>query len=313
MNDVNSDLDKSTQEELAKLVASDKVVLFMKGNRGAPQCGFSATVVEILDRYLPEYTTVNVLADPAIREGIKKFSDWPTIPQLYVGGEFLGGCDIVRQMDSEGELVPALGDAVAEIAPPEITVTDAAAKVFRQASAEGSSDDSLRISIDSAYRHDLSLGPTQSHDVAVISNGIKLLLDPASARRASGLVVDYVSEPQEGFKLDNPNAPAQVKQISPAEVKAWLDAGKDFQFLDVRSDQERATAKIEGAVMVTSDNIDDLMALPKDTTIVIHCHHGMRSYQAAQHFTQHGFREVHNLVGGIDAWSNEVDSSVPRY
>ncbi|MEM7154537.1 MAG: Grx4 family monothiol glutaredoxin [Myxococcota bacterium] len=313
MNDVKSDLDQSTQEELGKLVASDKVVLFMKGNRSAPQCGFSATVVEILDRYLPEYTTVNVLADPAIRDGIKKFSDWPTIPQLYVGGEFLGGCDIVRQMDSDGELVPALGDAVAEVAPPEITVTEAAANVFRQASAEGSSDDSLRISIDSAFRHDLSLGPSQAHDVAVISGGIKLVLDPASARRASGLVVDYVSEPQEGFKLDNPNAPAQVKQISPAEVKAWLDAGKDFHFLDVRSEQERATAKIEGAVMVTPHNIDDLMALPKNTTIVIHCHHGMRSYQAAQHFTQQGFRDVHNLVGGIDAWSNEVDSSVPRY
>src|SRR5690606_865569 len=113
--------------------------------------------------------------------------------------EFLGGCDIVRQMDAEGELVKALGDVVAKIEPPSVTVTDAAAAVFRQASAEGDRDDDLRVTIDAAYRHDLSLGPSQEHDVAVITNGIKLVFDPASARRASGLVIDYVEEPQAGF------------------------------------------------------------------------------------------------------------------
>lgn len=313
MNDIAPGHDQATQNELAKLVRSDQVVLFMKGNRTTPQCGFSAAVVEILDRYLPEYTTVNVLADPAIREGIKKFSDWPTIPQLYVGGEFLGGADIVRQMDSEGELVKALGSAVKAIEPPSITITDAAAGVFRQASAEGDRDDELRVTIDSAFRHDLSLGPSQEHDVAVINNGIKLVFDPASARRASGLVIDYVEAPQAGFKMDNPNAPTRVEQTSPKQIKAWMDAGEDMRLLDVRTPQERATASIEGSTLVTNENIDELLALPKSTKLVFHCHHGMRSYQAAQHFAQQGFRNLHNMVGGIDAWSNEVDDSVPRY
>lgn len=313
MNDLAPGHDQATQDELAKLIRSDQVVLFMKGNRSSPQCGFSATVVEILDRYVPEYTTVNVLADPAIREGIKKLSDWPTIPQLYVGGEFLGGCDIVRQMDADGELVAALGGAVAEIGPPTITVTDAAAAVFRQASAEGDRDDELRVTIDAAYRHDLSLGPSQQHDVAVITGGIKIVLDPASARRASGLVIDYIEQPQAGFKMDNPNAPAKVEQISAPEVKAWLDAGQPLRLLDVRTPAERATAHIEGSTLVTADNIDELMKLPKDTTLVFYCHHGMRSYQAAQHFAQQGFRRLHNLVGGIEAWSTEVDPAVPRY
>ena len=80
----------------------------MKGDRHAPQCGFSATVIQILEELVPEYATVDVLSDPEIRNGIKEFSNWPTIPQLYVSGEFLGGCDIVREMYTNGELRDAL-------------------------------------------------------------------------------------------------------------------------------------------------------------------------------------------------------------
>jgi monothiol glutaredoxin len=80
------------------------VVLFMKGTANFPQCGFSAVVVDILSRSGIQFKDINVLADPALREGIKQFSDWPTIPQLYVKGEFIGGCDIVREMASSGEL-----------------------------------------------------------------------------------------------------------------------------------------------------------------------------------------------------------------
>jgi monothiol glutaredoxin len=81
----------------------------MKGNRRMPQCGFSATVVQILDHLIPEYTTVDVLQDPEVREGIKAYTQWPTIPQLYVKGEFVGGCDIVREMFQTGELQKTLG------------------------------------------------------------------------------------------------------------------------------------------------------------------------------------------------------------
>ena len=93
-----------TRTRIEEILKSDKVVLFMKGTPEAPQCGFSATVVQILDQLLPEYTTVNVLADPEIREGIKEYASWPTIPQLYVNGEFQGGCDIVRELYASGEL-----------------------------------------------------------------------------------------------------------------------------------------------------------------------------------------------------------------
>ncbi len=87
-----------------QIIKSNDVVLFMKGTKNFPQCGFSGTVVSILEGLSIEFKDVNVLEDDRIRQGIKEFSDWPTIPQLYVKGEFIGGCDIVRELYSTGEL-----------------------------------------------------------------------------------------------------------------------------------------------------------------------------------------------------------------
>jgi monothiol glutaredoxin len=97
-------LDPATRKRIQSIIDSDRVVLFMKGERRMPQCGFSAQVVRILDSLVPDYTTCDVLADSAVRQGIKDFSSWPTIPQLYVDGEFLGGCDIVTELYQSGEL-----------------------------------------------------------------------------------------------------------------------------------------------------------------------------------------------------------------
>jgi monothiol glutaredoxin len=91
-------------EAIKKVIDSADVVLFMKGNPAAPQCGFSMQVCQILGHVGVEFNSVDVLADGAIREGIKAYSQWPTIPQLYVKGEFVGGCDITREMFQSGEL-----------------------------------------------------------------------------------------------------------------------------------------------------------------------------------------------------------------
>ncbi|HYM18071.1 MAG TPA: Grx4 family monothiol glutaredoxin [Micropepsaceae bacterium] len=92
------------QDKIAKDVAENDVMLFMKGTPVFPQCGFSAAVVHILSELGVKFKSVDVLKDPEIRQGIKEFSNWPTIPQLYVKGEFVGGCDIVREMFEQGEL-----------------------------------------------------------------------------------------------------------------------------------------------------------------------------------------------------------------
>ncbi len=96
--------------QIKETIDKNDIVLFMKGTKKIPQCGFSATVVQILERSGVDYKDVNVLADPALREGIKQFSQWPTIPQLYIKGEFIGGCDIAREMYESGELATLLKD-----------------------------------------------------------------------------------------------------------------------------------------------------------------------------------------------------------
>jgi monothiol glutaredoxin len=96
------------QTFISSTVAENPVVLFMKGSAEQPMCGFSAMVVQILDHIGVDYATVNVLSSDELRQGIKTFSNWPTIPQLYVKGEFVGGCDIVKEMFQAGELKPLL-------------------------------------------------------------------------------------------------------------------------------------------------------------------------------------------------------------
>lgn len=100
---------EQTRTRIDTLVQQHPVLLFMKGDRHHPQCGFSAQVVQILDTLLPDYATVDVLQDQEIRDGVKAYSSWPTIPQLYVDGEFQGGCDIVIELYQTGELQQVLG------------------------------------------------------------------------------------------------------------------------------------------------------------------------------------------------------------
>lgn len=109
MTDVQSAADP-VQAFIAQTVADNPVVLFMKGVPEQPKCGFSALVVQILDHLEVDFVGVDVLADEALRQGVKTFTDWPTVPQLYVRGEFLGGSDIVREMFQSGELKPLLAE-----------------------------------------------------------------------------------------------------------------------------------------------------------------------------------------------------------
>jgi monothiol glutaredoxin len=97
-------------DRISKDIGENDVVLFMKGTPSFPQCGFSATVVKILGHIGVPFKGVNVLQDEEVRQGIKEFSNWPTIPQLYVKGEFVGGCDIIREMFEQGELKPYLAE-----------------------------------------------------------------------------------------------------------------------------------------------------------------------------------------------------------
>jgi monothiol glutaredoxin len=296
-----------------RLVHSKPVVLFMKGNRRFPACGFSATVVGILDKLTSGYETVNILEDPQVREGMKEFSSWPTFPQLYVKGEFVGGCDIVKEMYASGELQKLVGaepppPAVPATAP-RVTISPAATKALLDALADAGGD-VIRLAIDDEFRCDLQIAARETDDLEVTSGGAVLYVDRGSAARAEGIKIDFVEGPGGmAFKIDNPNEPPRVKRIAPKELKGLLDLGR-IELFDVRPAAERARASIAQAKALDAQ---DLSALKRDAAIALHCHHGMRSRAAAEKLLSEGFTNVYNLEGGIEAWSRDVDPSVPHY
>ena len=100
-------------DRIRDTIGKNHIVIFMKGNRHFPQCGFSAATVEVFEHLGVPFETVDVLQDPEVREGVKQFTKWPTIPQVFINGKFVGGCDIVREMYDSGELQPMVKEALA--------------------------------------------------------------------------------------------------------------------------------------------------------------------------------------------------------
>jgi len=304
-------LNEALRKQITDWVTQNRVVLFMKGTRSMPQCGFSAQVVQILDEFAPSYETVNVLESPELRDGIKEFSEWPTIPQLYVDGKLVGGCDIVREMTAAGELQKLLGDDGGDVKPPAIVVTDAARNAFRSALSEVG-EEPLHLKVDRSFQYDLFFGPREPGEVEVVVDGLTILLDRASARRADGIRIDFIEGAHAGFKIDNPNEPPKVKALGAPELKQMLDRNEIVLF-DVRPDRERAMASIPGARALDAEGQDYLFGLDKSAAVAFYCHHGIRSQGVAEQLLREGFRNVYNLRGGIAAWSESVDPSVPQY
>jgi monothiol glutaredoxin len=305
-------INDAMKSKLDDLVKNHRVVLFMKGNKHFPQCGFSAQVIGVLKEIGVGFEAVNVLADPALRDGIKEYSSWPTIPQLYVDGEFVGGCDIVKELYASGELQQKLGVKEEPVQAPSVTIDERAAKAIKDAD-EGNGE-LLRLEIGPQFQYELYFGPKKAGDLEASSNGVTILFDRASAKKADGIRLAWVDTADGGaFKIENPNEPARVKPLTAEELKSWMDQGKAFELFDVRGDDERSIAKIERARALDVEGEKHLLGLPKDTPLVFQCHHGVRSKSAAERFLREGFTNVYNLEGGIEAWSSKVDPSVRRY
>ena len=302
----------ATRDRIQSLLSAHRVVLFMKGNRQQPMCGFSAAATNTLNELLSDYHTVNVLVDPEIREGIKIYGEWPTIPQLYVDGELVGGSDIIRQMYTSGELHTLFGAAPPDRTPPEITITDKAAEMIRQGTANAQGV-AIHLEIGPDHSAGFQLAPAGDHDIVAVSNGLEIHFDPASAQRAKGIVIDWVSTVQgEGLSLKFPGA-QEITSLTVQELQQRLAAG-DITLIDVRPASGRAqAAPLAQARVLEEEGYDALAALPKDTALAFICHHGVSSRGVAERFAAHGFSNVHNVEGGMDAWDEQIDPSVPRY
>ena len=219
-----------TNQRIADIVGANDVVLFMKGSPVFPQCGFSAAVVQALTLVGVKFKGIDVLQDSDIRDGIKEFTNWPTIPQLYVKNEFVGGCDIIEELSGNGELADVLK---------------------------------------SAY-------------------------------------------PDREFTPPPP--PAEVQEVSSVEASEILKNQPEIAILDVRPPEERAKAALDNSRMLDNHTAQEILdSWDPETPMMLICHQGIRSRQAAQYFTSQGFQQVYNVSDGIDGWSQTVDSSIPRY
>lgn len=307
-------LDPALRERIETLLSTHRIVLFMKGEPRAPQCGFSAKAIGALGALGVDYAHVDVLADAAIREGIKEYGQWPTIPQLYIGGELVGGSDIIEQMAHSGELHTVLGLPAPDRTPPAITITPAAAQMLREAVANAGAGFALQVEVDARFDARLQLAPVDANAIVVEADGLRTQFDLASARRAPGLTIDWVDDERgRGLVIDNPNAPPKVQPLPPAEARERVANGT-LTLVDVRPADERQIASInEPFSVLDGEAMAHLEALDKATPLAFLCHHGRRSAQAAEHFRGLGFQQLFNVEGGIEAWADLADPHVARY
>lgn len=295
-------LDPAVRETIEQQIASHKYVLYMKGTPQMPQCGFSARVAGLIDQLLEgNYAAYNVLEDETIREGIKEYGNWPTIPQLYVDGELVGGCDIITEMFNSGELHEMFGLEKPDRTPPQIEITDKAAEKIREF-LDAYPGNHLHFSIDSGWDAQFQVGPKQGHEIETEAAGITVLMDLASAQRAKGAKIDWAESVQgEGLKLDLPGAPAPVQSMTADELQQRLNAGEGLLVIDIRPETNRNERPLDFARSLDADLMAELNNGDRNRPLVFVCNADVTSQQYAEHYRKQGYTQVYSLEGGAAA------------
>ncbi|MDX1625433.1 MAG: Grx4 family monothiol glutaredoxin [Wenzhouxiangellaceae bacterium] len=295
-------LDPAIRDRIHEMVTGNKVMLFMKGTPKMPQCGFSAQTAGVLDTLLDgEYASFNVLEDNDIREGIKLYGNWPTIPQLYIDGELVGGCDIVMEMFNAGELHEMFGMEAPDRTPPEMEITPKAAEKIG-AFLEAHPGQALHFRIGSDWDAQFHLGPRDGSEIVAEAGGLTVLMDLASAQRARGAKIDWIETLQgEGLKLDIPGAPPAVREMSAEELRRRLDDDETLVVIDTRSEPDRDREALDVARPLDAGLMAELKDADRDTPLVFVCNHGVSSLEVAEHYRRQGFTEIYNLSGGFAA------------
>lgn len=297
-------MNEQTRQTIENLISENTCVLFMKGNPKQPQCGFSSNTVKILNELVgDDFAFCNVLADQDIREGIKEYSNWPTIPQLYINKELVGGNDIVTEMFNTGELQTLLNLPQPERKSATITITEKA-KENILAGIENIGSSVLMLSIDGQYNTRFSIEDPKGYEVvSEIGDDIKIYMDLGTARRADGIEIDWVDDLNgAGLVIKNPNEPKPVNQISKTDLQKGIDSDTYQYIYDVRSEQEFATRSVPGSKRLDKPNMQKIEDLPKDTPLVFVCNVGNTSQGACEFYRKKGYTNVNNLVGGVVDW-----------
>ena len=189
-------MNSEIKQVIEKLITDNNCILFMKGNPTHPQCGFSSNTVGILKELLgDDYGYCNVLENNQIREGIKEYGNWPTIPQLYINKELVGGNDIVTEMYNTGELHSLLGLPQPSREPAQISITEKATENILSGT-ENMGSNVLMLSIDGQYNTRFSIEEPKGYEVFTECGDIKIYMDVGTAKRANGIEIDWVEDLQ---------------------------------------------------------------------------------------------------------------------
>lgn len=294
----------NTTQKIEQMLDDNPVFLFMKGNPQTPMCGFSSNTVKIMKDLLgDDFGHFNVLEDPEIREGIKQYGQWPTIPQLYVNKELIGGNDIITEMFNSGELHELLGLEQPDRTPPEMHISEEALAHIKEGMADAG-DHQLFLSIDDAFNTRFSLEQAKGFEIISDLGELKIYMDIATAKRAKGLSISWVDELQgSGLRIENPNEPPAVKALSVDELRSWMASDTENPYIfDVRSEEKIAEGTVDEAVRLDKTAIEKVEQMAKDTPLVFVCQVGQSSMAAAEFFRKKGYNNIHNLTGGYNAW-----------
>lgn len=299
--------DQTTQahSRIEKMLDDNPIFLFMKGNPQTPMCGFSSNTVKILkDLIGDEYGSFNVLEDPEIREGIKAYGQWPTIPQLYVNKELVGGNDIISEMFNTGELHELLNLQQPDRTPPTISISDEALAHIKEG-LKDMGDHQLFLSVDDEYNTRFSLEMPKGYEVIADVGDLKVYMDIGTARRSDGVEISWIDELQgSGLRINNPNEPPAVQNLSVAELQDWFATDiSNPRIYDVRSAEKVTEGTVDHAVRLDKEAIESIESMDKETPLVFVCQVGQSSMSAAEFFRKKGFTKVFNLTGGYNAWS----------
>ena len=301
-----SNMDQAVKQRIEELIESDKVFLFMKGNPQTPMCGFSGNTVKMLKDLLgEEYGTFNVLEDNDIREGIKIYSDWPTIPQLYINKEFVGGNDIISEMFNTGELHELLGLNKPDRTPPNMRITDEALTHIKEGMKDAGNN-KLFLSIDDEFNTRFSLESPKGYEVVASVKDLDIYMDIGTAERAQNIEISWIEELQgSGLRIKNPNEPPAVQEISVAELQDRFDTdAANPNIYDVRPEDKVAEGTLPGAKRLDKQAIEAIESMDKSSPLVFVCQVGQSSMAAAEYFRKKGYTKVFNLTGGYNAWND---------
>jgi monothiol glutaredoxin len=251
-----------------------------------------------------DFAFCNVLEDTEIREGIKEYGNWPTIPQLYINKELVGGNDIVTEMFNTGELQTLLNLPQPSREPAKITISIEAAENIKKG-MENIGSNVLMLSVDNQFNTRFSIEEPKGYELVSEASDIKIYMDVATAKRANGIEIDWVEDLQgAGLVIKNPNEPKAVNQITAQELKQGMQQGKYPHVYDVRSEQQFAVQSIPGSKRLDKQNMQEIEGLNKEEPLVFVCTVGNTSQGACDFYRKKGYTNVNNLVGGVNAWFN---------